>query len=93
MTEPIAIQNTVEYRIVTMWQKCIDSAADYSMVPVEAVQHLIIDTRKIMAHAGWPVVYQHNFFVGLKNQLKSGTWGHPTTLEIVRLLEIETESN
>jgi hypothetical protein len=90
---PIAIQNTVEYQILTMWQHCIDSAADYAAVPIEAVQRLITDTRKIMVDASWPVVYQRNFFVGLKDQLRAGTVGHPTTTQIIRLLEIETEFN
>ncbi len=90
MSEPIAIQDTLEYQILQMWQKCIDGAADFE-VPIGAVQELIASTRRIMTEANWPAIYQHNFFVGLKKTLGSHTPGHPTTLQIVRLLEIETE--
>lgn len=93
MIEPIAIQDTLEYRILKMWQDCLDAVADYAALPTKAVQKLITDTRKIMADAHWPAVYQHNFFVGLKNQLQAESLGHPTTLQIIRLLEIETEFN
>jgi len=93
MNEPIAIQDTLEYRILKMWQNCVDATSEYEAVPIEAIQALITDTRKVMAEANWPALYQHNFFVGLKKQLRAGTLGHPTTLQIIRLLEIETEFN
>jgi hypothetical protein len=91
MKEPIAIQDTLEYRILTMWQNCIDDATGYAAASIEAVKKLMADTRQIMVDAGWPPAYQHNFLASLKNQLKAGSPGHPTTLQIIRLLEVETE--
>jgi hypothetical protein len=86
-------QTTLEDLIFKMWRDCLDSVSDYSSVTIEAVQKLIAETRKIASEAGWPALYQHNFFVSLKHQLKARSLGHPTTLQIIRLLEIETEFN
>lgn len=83
---------TLEDMILRMWQRCIDDAADYD-VPVEVVQKLITNTRKVVADVGWPATYTHDFFVSLKDQLKARSVGHPTTRQIIRLLEIETEFN
>lgn len=84
---------TAEDLIFDLWRKCLDDIADYDSVPIEAVQKLIAESRKIAADAGWPATYAHNFFVGLKDLLKRGSLGHPTTKQIIRLLEIETEFN
>jgi hypothetical protein len=93
MTVQAQSQATLENLIFQMWQDCIDGASDYSAVPIGAVQKLITETRRIVAEAGWPAVYTHNFFVSLAELLKAGSLGHPTTLQIIRLLEIETEFN
>jgi len=77
--------------IAETWERCIDDAGDYSSVPLEAVQKLITSTRQIMSDAGWPAVRQHIFFVSLKKEIKRQSLGHPTTLQMIRLLEIETE--
>ena len=42
MSEPIAIQDTLECQILKMWQDCIEGAAEYSEIPVEAVQMPIL---------------------------------------------------
>lgn len=83
---------SLEDMILRMWERCAEDTADYE-IPVEAIQKLIRDTRRIAAAAGWPVTYTHDFFVTLKDTLKARTQGHPTTLRIIRLLEIETEFN
>jgi hypothetical protein len=84
-------RNTTEEMIFEMWRDCVDGVAEYSSVPIETVQRLIAQTRKVASDAGWPPVYTHNFFVELRKQLARGTLGHPTTAQIIRLLEIETE--
>lgn len=84
---------TLEDMIFRMWVRSIEQAGDYDSVPIEAVQKLISDTRKITAAAGWPATYTHDFFVDLRDILKRKTAGHPVTLQIIRLLEIETEFN
>lgn len=84
---------TVEDMIFQMWMRCIDRATNYDSIPTEAIQKLMADTRAIAADAGWPGTYTHDFFVVLAKLLKAGTLGHPTTKQIIRLLEIETEFN
>jgi hypothetical protein len=84
---------TLEDMIMSMVQDCVNSAAAYDSLPIEAAQKLFADVRKLMTENNWPAVYQHNFFVTVKNTLKARTYGHPTTLQIIRLLEIETEFN
>lgn len=86
-------QQTLETMIYKMWTDCLDNVPDHFLMPLENVQKLVSDTRKIVADAGWPAAYSHDFFVGLKNDLKAGSLGHPTTLQLIRLLEIETEFN
>jgi hypothetical protein len=90
-TKPEAV--TLEDLIMQTVTDCVDSAVAYDSLPIEAVQRLFADVRKLMTEAGWPAMYQHNFFVTVKNTLKARTFGHPTTLQIIRLLEIETEFN
>lgn len=94
-TQSRATQASLEEMVLEMWTRCIDGVTDenYRELPVEAVQKLIADTRKIVTVAGWPATYTHDFFVGLAKFLKTGTLGHPTTKQIIRLLEIETEFN
>ena len=89
--KPAAV--TLEDLIMSMVEKCVNSAAAYDSLPMEAVQKLFADVRKLMTDAGWPAIYQHNFFVTVRNTLKARTQGHPTTLQIIRLLEVETEFN
>ncbi len=89
--QPHLTQETLENMICELWQKCIDCATDYGDVPVDVVQKLIADTRKVASDAGWPAEYTHNFFVGLRRVLASVTAGHPTTQRIINMLEIETE--
>jgi hypothetical protein len=86
-------QATLEEMLFHLWRDCLDAASDYSSVPIEAIQKLIAETRKIAADAGWPATYTHDFFVSLAKLLKAGSVGHPTTKQIIRLLEIETEFN
>ena len=85
--------DTLEDLIFDMWQDCINSAASYDDVPMDAVQKLIADTRRIATDAGWPATYTHDFCKALADLLKRATLGHPTTKKIIRLLEIETEFN
>lgn len=86
-------QTTLEDMIFKLWADCVESVQDYAQIPTSAIQQLIGQTRKLMTDANWPPVYQHNFFVQLKDILKAKTLGHPTTDQIIRLLEIETEFN
>lgn len=86
-------ENTLEAMIYKMWTDCLDKVSDHFLMPLENVQKLVSDTRKIVADAGWPAAYTHDFFVGLKNELKAGSLGHPTTKRLIRLLEIELELN
>ena len=82
---------TLEEMIFRMWGDCVDAAMECDTVSTEAIQKLLAETRKVVADAGWPATYSHDFFVGLAKLLKAGTLGHPTTKQIIRLLEIETE--
>jgi len=84
---------TLEDMIFLMWRDILDAVPDFAKVPVEAVQVLITSTKSMMTDAGWPAVYQHDFLMSLKNTLKAGTLGHPTTMRIINLLEIELECN
>ena len=90
-TKPATV--TLEDMIMSMVEKCVNSAAAYDSLPMEAAQKLFADVRKLMTEAGWPAIYQHNFFVTVKDTLKARTHGHPTTLQVIRLLEVETEFN
>ena len=93
MNAPTQSKDTLEEMVFEMWRDCLDGTADYDRVPIEAAQGLIAGTRKIVADAGWPATYTHDFFLSLIKLLKVGSLGHPTTAQIIRLLEIETECN
>ena len=93
MTQQTLPQQSLEDMVFETWRACIDSVAEYDSVPIEAIQKLIADTRSIAGDAGWPAVYTHDFLTALARILKAESMGHPTTKQIIRLLEIETEYN
>jgi hypothetical protein len=82
--------DTLEEMIFQLWNICLAEAPDYS-VEIEVLQMLIRRTKELAAEAGWPPEYADRYFVSLKDALKARTMGHPTTLQLIRLLEIETE--
>jgi hypothetical protein len=91
--QPMMSATTLEEMLFVLWRDCLDSVADYDRVPTEAIQNLITETRRIAADAGWPATYTQDFFVDLAKVLKARSLGHPTTKQIIWLLEIETEFN
>jgi hypothetical protein len=85
-------ENTLEGLIARELVQMITECEDHS-INVEPIQEVINKSRALMCEAGWPPVYQHNFWVQLRRDLTTLTKGHPVTRQFVQLLEIETEFN
>jgi len=85
---PKTLEGIIAREFVSMICECEDFA-----INLEPIQAVIDNARSLMRSAGWPSIYQHNYFVQLRLDLTELTQCHPVTLRFVQLLTIETEFN
>lgn len=85
---PQTLEGIIARELVSMIRECEDHT-----INLEPIQAVIDNARSLMRSAGWPSIYQYNYFVQLRNDLTELTECHPVTRQFVQMLTIETEFN